>query len=174
MSITTEDMVLGDDETSPTPSQEDLLLKGGAQSDPPTNTNAQNVEGSTNNSPTANLAQLKHLIEANANAADGEMLMSLHSGEITVTHPRSRSKSERNKSKSKREQVSNINPHERIKNDLETNPQKRFRETGGTPPSATHPSKKTHGKPVENNTDPMDQHILDKQEKKTFEGTAST
>lgn len=165
MSETTEVMELTEGDT-PTASQEQKLLEGDSKNNPQTITNAPNAEILKASLQPTNLAGLKKIIEENANAVGAEMLMSFQTGEVKVTHPRSRSKSKRNFSKSNSKSESHVNPHGRTKSALEQNTPKRIRETGGTPPSATHPNKKAQGNTSENNVDQMDQHLLDKKEKK--------
>lgn len=166
MSASTERMEVIEDAITPTASQEQILLEEDNKNNPPTNPNALNVENSNNTLKPTNLAVLKKIIEANSNAVGAEMSMTLQTGEVQVTHPRSRSKAQRNLSKSNRKSVSHVNPNERIKDILETNTPKRVRESGGTPPSVTHPSKKAQGNTSENTVVQTDQHILDKKEKK--------
>lgn len=63
-----------------------------------------------------------------------------------LQHARSHSKSDNLSAKHKTH--SNVNPHDRIKNDKVNQSLKRKRNIGGTPPSATQSNKKALGNPV--------------------------
>lgn len=127
-------------------SQEDKLIANDNSSINAALTNPPNEESSTNQ-PKAKLADIKAIIESNGAAGSNEFPSSLHSGVVTIEKsqtPASRSRSKSDKLNAKRKQKSNVNPHERIKMDESDFSPKRPRDTGGTPPSATQPSKKSH------------------------------
>lgn len=160
MSETTNAMEVSDSDTMPTASQESVLLKDSNDDESVKASTTLNEGKSTISIPPTNLAGLKQLIESNAGVGGGEMLMSLQTGVVTMALPnRSRSRSKYQRTRSKRAPASTVNPHERIKTEVESNTPKRIRETGGTPPSANQPSKKQHGKPanetVDTNTKPL-------------------
>lgn len=136
-----------------TASQEDVLLHGD-NPELPENAALPHVEvESTNQAASANLSTLKNLIESNVMAGAAELSMSLQTGVVTVSRPsppRARSRSTQSRNKARRTAKSNVNPHDRIKNDQEAGtPKKRGRVSGGTPPSATQPSKKPLCQPNE-------------------------
>lgn len=130
-------------------------------------TAAPPAEGISANAPKpANLSDLKRMIESNGNFTGGELLMSLQIGEVIVTKPhRSRSRDKARRLEAKSQSKSNVNPHERVKDDLVSGTPKRGRDTGGTPPSANQPKKKMHGDLQETNVD-HESNTLSKKEKK--------
>lgn len=124
-----------------TSSQEDKLLE---DENSVSSGCTQTVVTTTAPAPAANLTDLKNMMSANKAAGGGGLLMSLHSGVVTVEmpHGKSRRRSKERKLEAKRKGSSMVNPHDRIKNDSETGGTKRPREIGGTPPGALQPNKK--------------------------------
>lgn len=143
-SMDSKSVELLDGVDTPTPSQESFFMNEDS-----TNTilNNESDKMKTLMGPTANLSDIKRIIDANARSCSGELTISLDTGAVIDKLPnkkRIRNRSTKQRNDAKKDGKSSVNPHDRVKDDilLSGSPSKRSREQGGTPPSANQVAKK--------------------------------
>lgn len=138
-------METSDDLKTLTSSQEDKLL---ADDPRVVNSNAAGLPKEVQRTVAlrpATLTDIRRTLESNDASQRSEMSVSLQTGVVTVERPTphlARTRSKEQKLAAKRKSRSLVNPHERIKQTVADQSPKRQRDIGGTPPSATQPSKK--------------------------------
>lgn len=143
MSADSEQMELNDGAKSPTPSEEATLLHetGENVSDsklPPKKEKKRGI---------ANLGDIKRIINANDQGSSDDLTISLNTGEVIKKLPnkrRIRNRTSNQRTDAKNGGKSNVNPHDRVKNDdpASSSSSKRTMEHGDTPPNVIQSAKK--------------------------------
>lgn len=126
-----------DDVSTPTSSQEVKLLNDGNA----TSSNATNLRGKEKT--TANLKDVKCIIDANNCGRSGELTISLDTGEVIIkpSTKRNRNRTSHQRAIAKNGGNSNVNPHDRINDSKSKNGSKRTIEHGDTPPNVVQTAK---------------------------------